>query len=397
MNQAIKIKFSIVAILFQAVLLTLLGCQKTQEKEAILAQVGTATLTLAELRESFPAEFEQIIHREQYLDFIKRWIDDEVIYQQAQKANLAKDSLMARKLAKITRKLMIEEFLSRDGDPEISEPDEMAMSQYYEMHKEEFRRKVPEVKFVHIRVETLKQAADLRGKIMRGDFLAIAASNSMDPNPESYNAVGFKKQSEFPSCLSQDISKTSINAVSQPITCPDGIYLLKVLDRQEAGSLIPFAETKEEISSILAMARKDKLLESRIAKYKDGLSISYNLDQIPGQSDIPRVDSMKAEIRKSTLPDSELKSNTAATVNPTPLKDPIAKEPKRARQSTAQNKTPATVRPQAVRPAQVNVDSLVDSKSPGITKPTETTLPNSTTAKPESEEKNNDQSPPPNP
>jgi hypothetical protein len=32
----------------------------------------------------------------------------------------------------------------------------------------------------------------------------------------------------------------------------------------------------------MAMERKDKLLEGRIAKYKEGIPVSYNLDQIPG-------------------------------------------------------------------------------------------------------------------
>jgi parvulin-like peptidyl-prolyl isomerase len=260
----------------------LIGCKKEPEKAVVLAQVGNATLTLDELRESFPAEFEQLIRREQYLDFIKRWIDDEVIYQQAQKAKLETDPVVGRKLEKLRRKLLIEEFLSRENSAEDFEPDELAMNQYYEMHKEDFRRKVPEVKFVHIRVQTNKQAAELRSKVSRGDFLAVATANSLDAVPESYSSITFKKQTEFPPCLAQDIAGAGIGAVTLPVACPDGFYLVKVLERQDAGSLIPFSEAKEEISGIMAMERKDKLLEGRIAKYKEGVPVSYNLDQIPG-------------------------------------------------------------------------------------------------------------------
>jgi parvulin-like peptidyl-prolyl isomerase len=261
------------------------ACKKQESKSVVLAQVGKSTLTLDDLRESFPAEFEQLIRREQYLDFIKRWIDDEAVYQQAQQAKLEDDPAVARKLEKVRRKVLIEEFLARENAADVFEPDEMAMNQYYEMHKEDFRRKVPEYRYAHIRVQTNKQASELRSKAQRSDFLAVAAANSLDPAPESYASIAFKKLSEIPPCLAPEIDKAGIGGVTLPVACADGFYLVKVLERQDAGSLIPFPEAKEEISGILILERKDKLLESRIAKYKEALAVSYNLDNIPGLSD----------------------------------------------------------------------------------------------------------------
>ncbi|MBW8889670.1 MAG: peptidyl-prolyl cis-trans isomerase [Fibrobacteres bacterium] len=261
------------------------ACKKQESKSVVLAQVGKSTLTLDDLRESFPAEFEQLIRREQYLDFIKRWIDDEAVYQQAKQSKLESDPVVARKLEKMRRKLLIEEFLAHENAGEVFEPDDMAMNQYYEMHKEDFRRKVPEYKYAHIRAQTNKQASELRSKAQRSDFLAVAGANSLDPAPESYASIAFKKLSEVPPCLAQELEKAGIGGVSLPVACSDGFYLVKVLEKQDAGSLIAFPEAKEEISGILILERKDKLQEGRIAKYKEGLAVSYNLDNIPGLSD----------------------------------------------------------------------------------------------------------------
>ena len=279
MDKTLRLVFLAASV---AVLALSVGCKKEEAKSPVLAQVGSATLTLDELRESFPAEYEQLIRREQYLDFIKRWMDDEAVYQQARKSKLEEDPAIARKLEKLRRKLLIEEFLARENSTEVFEPDEMAMNQYYEMHREEFRRKSPEYKILHIRAQTNKQAQELRSKAMRGDFLAIAAASSMDPAPESYASIAFKKLNEFPPCLSQDIDKAGVGGVTLPVACTDGFYLVKVLEKQDAGSLIPFAEAKEEISGILVLDRKDKLQEGRIATFKEGLEVSYHLDQIPG-------------------------------------------------------------------------------------------------------------------
>ncbi|MEO7427149.1 MAG: peptidyl-prolyl cis-trans isomerase [Fibrobacteria bacterium] len=358
-------------------LLVLGGCKKAAVKETVLAQVGNSTLTLEELRQSFPADFEQLIRREQYLDFIKRWMDDEVVYQQALKAKLENDPEVRRKAEKLRRKLLIEEYLAKENASEVFEPDEMSMNQYYEMHKEDFRRKVPEVKFMHIRVQTSKQAADLRAKANRGDFLAVAATGSLDPVPESYASIAYKKQTEFPPCLSQDIASAGIGSITLPIACPDGFYLVKVLERQDAGSLIPFAEAKEEISGILVMDRKDKMLENRIAKYKEGISFSYNLDQIPGLAESAKVaETPKAEPASvaapvTPAPIAKPKPASAAPSQPaaaeTPVSDPrLPREPKNA--PAAPTVPPATPAPVVADPRLPREPDQIGAPVPAIKK-----------------------------
>lgn len=340
----------------------LTACKKQDSKSPVLAQVGKATLTLDDLRETFPAEFEQLIRREQYLDFIKRWIDDEAVYQQARKAKLEDDPLVARKLEKIRRKLLIEEFLARENAGEVFEPDEMAMNQYYEMHKEDFRRKVPEYKYAHIRVQTNKQASELRPKAQRSDFLAVASANSLDPAPESYASIAFKKLSEVPPCIASEIDKVGIGNVTLPVACSDGFYLVKVLEKQDAGSLIPFPEAKEEISGVLILERKDKVLENRIAKYKEGLAVSYNLDNIPGLSDdaeaAPAAAALPASAKPapsaaSAAPASGTASSAPATPSPRPAPAPAAVPA--ASQASAAPQAPVSQAPAAsAAPAAAN-------------------------------------------
>lgn len=179
----------------------------------------------------------------------------------------------------------------------------MAMNQYYEMHKEDFRRKVPEIKYTHIRVATAKQAADLRWKVQTdNNFLAQAATHSLDPVPEAIASLPYKKETELPPCLAAEVAEARIGANTAPIACADGVYLVRILDRQEAGSLIPFPEAKEEISATLLMERKDKLLEGRVAQYKEGLAIAYNLDQIPGLTEAPGASSPQPAAAASGQP-----------------------------------------------------------------------------------------------
>jgi parvulin-like peptidyl-prolyl isomerase len=333
------------------------ACKSDRTKGTVLAQVGNASLTLEELRESFPAEYEQLIRREQYLDFIKRWIDDEVLYQQAVKGRLDDDPQVKRRLEKLARKLLIEEFLARENSSEAFEPDEISMNQYYEMNKEDFRRKVPEIKFAHIRVATARQAADIKGKILTDNaFLAQAASSSLDPVPESIASLPYKKQAELPSCLAAEIAAARIGQNTQPIACPDGVYIARILDRQEAGSLISFAEAKDEIGATLLMERKDKLLDGRVQKYKEGIAISYNLDQIPGltetASEVPAAGDTSSQAHPAPRVPMDPAEAAAAQAERLDAVEPTPPTPKPRRRPRPSAPAPAAVAPAVTPPTQ---------------------------------------------
>jgi parvulin-like peptidyl-prolyl isomerase len=262
--------------------LLLTGCRDKTPPPVVLAQVDQVKLTLSELRESFPAEYEKVLPREQYLDVIQRWIDDEAVYQQALKRKLDQDPQVLRKLERLRRRMIIEEFLSREIAANAGmEPDEASMQRYYENHKSEFLRKTPEYRYQQIRVGTLKEALAVRSKVNGSNFAALAAKHSLDSNLD-LSALPFRKPTEIPTCL-HDLLDARPGWLSNPVSCPDGVYLVRLQDRIAAGTALPFSEVREAISGQLVMQHKGRMRETKIRQYKEGVAVSLNVDQIPGQ------------------------------------------------------------------------------------------------------------------
>ena len=114
--------------------LVLAACHKSSPPPVVLAQVGQTRLTLDDVREIFPPEYEKVLPREQYLDFIQRWVDDEVIFQQALKLRLDQDPKIHARLERLRRKALIEEFMARESANQEFEPDEGSMTRFYEIH-----------------------------------------------------------------------------------------------------------------------------------------------------------------------------------------------------------------------------------------------------------------------
>ncbi len=264
-----------------ASLLTLAGCGKGDSQQIALAEVDGSKLTLDELRETFPAEYEKVLPREQYLDVIQRWIDDEAVYRQALKSKFNEDPKLRRKLERLQRRMIIEEFLARETVSADADPDEDALARFYESNKSDFLRKTPEFRFLHIRLATLKEALALRGRIRGDNFAALAERNSLDSAADA-GSPPLRKPSEIPACL-HDLLNAKPDWVSPPLSCPDGVYLVKLIDRAEAGTPLPFQEVRASIAARLAMQRKERLRESKIRQYKEGSAIRLNVDRIPGQ------------------------------------------------------------------------------------------------------------------
>jgi peptidyl-prolyl cis-trans isomerase C len=299
------------------------GCKKKQATGTPLAKVGEAVLTLEDVRYTFPQEFEQALPREQYLDFVKRWIDDEVIFQQAQKIGLEKDTSVARRIEDMRRKLLIEEFMSRENASESVEPDEGALSAYYEAHREDFRRKAPEWRFFTMRIQSLKEALELKPRLRGNDYLAQAAPHLMDPLPETPETPAYRKAQDIRACLQSAVTTTPVGQVAGPLTCPEGVLLVKILEKAESGSLIDFNDIRDHIAGILMMERKSKQREGTIARYKEGAIITFNLDKIPGR-DTPFEESESATVTQDQQDphDHGAVGNAAGDYMATPVQSP---------------------------------------------------------------------------
>jgi hypothetical protein len=245
-------------------------------------------------------------------------------------------------LKTMRRKVLIEEFLARESAGEDYEPDEGAMSRYYEMHKDAFRRAAPEFRFVHLRVGSSKEAQTARNQIKGENFAAIAARYSLDSAGEPTATLPFHKAGEIPLCLMHELTEAKLGSISTPLTCPDGFYVIKVVDRVETGTPIPFAEAKDAISSQLAMEHKDEMRAAKIRQYKEGVAVSFNLDQIPGLENAEATGSPQVAVAAT--------KNAATQGASDPMKKNVSAKPaaaKRHRHPPAPKPVPSKTTPPA--------------------------------------------------
>jgi peptidyl-prolyl cis-trans isomerase SurA len=146
---------------------------------------------------------------------------------------------------------------------------EEKVKEYYEQHKEQFRANEK----VHLAVIALRQedssnqngarslnlkAEEILARLRNGEgFGELARKFSQGPGAKDGGDIGFFKASELNPKLRDIIRGMSAGEISQAIPVPNGIQIIKVVERH-GGGVRPFEEVKDAIYGILYREELDR-------------------------------------------------------------------------------------------------------------------------------------------
>src|SRR3989339_503980 len=182
-------------LLFSIILIILLGLAigyflfnflKTGNSEPghVVARVGKAVLTVEDIHKRIPPEYSDFITYQQNVDYVKRWIDTEILYQAALARKIDREPDIRTRISKMQRDLLVSEMISRlsSQNADIADRD---VESYYQDHVDKFTRKETEVQYIHINVRTLAEAWKIRSQVTADNFLDLAKQYSLDPIPST--------------------------------------------------------------------------------------------------------------------------------------------------------------------------------------------------------------------
>ena len=291
--------------IFSLFLFTFLTCEKLSKPDSpVIARVGRSVLTLEDLNKSIPSEYSSRISREQRINYVKQWIDTELLYQEALRQKIDKEIDIRLRLEKMKKDLLGAEMISRNSFGTNKQKfSEEAINNYYEQHKESFIRESDVVKYIEIVVDNVKTGWKVRNMITQNNFLELAAQFSTipvrDPNTAPYIPLN-----SLPPELSSVIFTIRINGTTSPIKLPDGVRIVRVLDKQNAGDTCLVEEVKDEIVSALSTQSQKKDIENLLADLRQKTDYEFHFELISKGDDTQNeaVDSSE-NITDSTIAD----------------------------------------------------------------------------------------------
>ena len=255
-----------------------LGCAK-QEEGTTVAQVGEQRLTKETLLSRIPSPFLGRISTEEKRQLVEKWVEEELLYQEALKLEIEKEPEIANLIAQATRRLLVAEVLERmyEKDAEVLEGE---ILDYFEANRPSFAREQPEIRVRHILVKEKEALNQAWQRLRDGElFEKVAREASIDVSAELGGDLGYFTEdmvgaSFWEACQSAKLGRRT------RITTNSGLHIIEVLDRREAGSERELVDVRGEIQQRILSERRQVLREQLLEELKSRNDWSVALEKV---------------------------------------------------------------------------------------------------------------------
>jgi len=268
--QVIKTVLVIVPLFFGS-------CGNPKKQTPIVARVGSEVLTIEKVKQAIPLEYTSAISEAQVRDFIQRWIDNQILYQEALRRRIHLLPKIKRQLEEIQKELIVAYYLESTINNKIN-PNDSEIQEYYRIHRDEFIRPEELRHIWLILVPERNKARSIRRQLLtNADFQQIAKQQSKDPSAEHGGDLGFVPKDKLFDKVGNIAFSLPVGRISQPINSELGYYLVKVIEVRKKGEIQELEEVYDLIRERLLVHKRVEEYEQLLARLKESVSIEKDL------------------------------------------------------------------------------------------------------------------------
>ncbi|NCO68134.1 MAG: peptidylprolyl isomerase [Nitrospirae bacterium CG_4_10_14_0_8_um_filter_41_23] len=273
-----------VLILVIPVLFAFVACAKKEgQKGSDLAKVGNVKITQADLEREIKnlPDFAQKIFegsggKERFLNEL---IKKELLYQEALKKGLDKNTEYMKKVEDFKKITLIGQLLEKEIESKTKVTDQ-DVKDYYEKHKEDFAP-VSQIRMSLILVKTEEEAKKILERLNKGeDFAKVAKKSSINlSSAKNGGDLGYLSRGQMTPELEAAAVRLKTGEISEPLKTQSGYQIIKVTDKK-IGKVVEFERVKNFISQHLSAEKQKEVFDSYIESLKKSYKVDINKEAI---------------------------------------------------------------------------------------------------------------------
>jgi len=258
------------------------GCQE-KNSSPVIVRIGKSVLTVEDLYKSIPPEYADRISPEQNVNYVKQWIQTELLYREALRLKYDKEPYIKERLEKMKKDLLAAEVINRSSKHFSSSIDQSSITDYYNQNQNKFIRDKDMVIYLEIVVEDLKTAYLVKQNANLHNFSEYAEKYSKIPFSDTLNVTPVPVD-DVPADLKNAIQATMPGNISNPVKSELGYHLLLIIEKLPKGSICREEEVREEILTILSAKKQKENVEKMISALRLKNDMEYNINLITGNN-----------------------------------------------------------------------------------------------------------------
>ncbi|MFH1215607.1 MAG: peptidylprolyl isomerase [Pseudomonadota bacterium] len=250
----------------------------------ILASVGETTLSATRFNmmiDMMPPQVQIMLRSNQEMkkELINRWVEINLLVQEALSEGLDKDPLATLKIEEMRNRILVEELVAKKVDTR-SGIEQTQIASYYTDNKTEFvQGEQVEAQHILIRVDATASDEDkeqarkniemIREKLKKGEsFARLAQQYSEDPGSGNKGGnLGFFSRGQMVKEFEDAAFATNPGETSGPVLTNFGWHLIHVVSKKEPEQL-PLEKVSRQIEAKLKAERNEKALQNLVESLK---------------------------------------------------------------------------------------------------------------------------------
>lgn len=277
------------------------------DEEAVLAQVGSYTLTLKEFEaqvQSLPPNIQMMLVQDPKLkeQFLDRWVQITLLAQEARDRKLDQNEEVKSRIETLMNSVLAQEMVKLEVEGKIEVIDDEVQA-YYKAHQEDFSQ--PEmVKARHILLkvpadadektiaEAESRVKDVRKKLEEGaDFASLAKEYSDDPGTKDKGGeLGFFPKGRMVPEFEAAAFAQKPGEISDPVKTAFGYHIIQTEEKRE-GSVKALDEVQDQIRQELQRKKQQEMFEKLVEQIKAKYPVKVNKELLAKVSANPPAES----------------------------------------------------------------------------------------------------------
>jgi peptidyl-prolyl cis-trans isomerase C len=264
-------------VLLLAFLLSGMRCgeaeKKSRPKDALVC-INHECLTERDIEYQIPDAYRGAVTPEEKKEYVKRWIRNEIIYQEAKRQKVDQDKKVKSLVKQGIKDILVKEFIDQKLKDKLKVTEEEAR-RYYQQNRQQFAWEDDYVRISHIFIQGMSGATLADLLLKEGNkFEDIALKMSEDETTKKKGGdLGFVRTQDLSPEIAEFASKLKEEEISPPIQTSYGYEIIRVTDRRQKGSHKGFQWAKEEIINSLTLQYRQREIENILEQLGEKVEI----------------------------------------------------------------------------------------------------------------------------
>jgi parvulin-like peptidyl-prolyl isomerase len=229
------------------------SCKPRVQPESVMARVGESVLTRTELTKRLGLEG---MRPDQENEFVERWVDRELLYQEAVKLNVGDDEALKWQMETVEKEYRANALLDKMYAEKIQVTEE-DITVFYEKNRDLFQTDEEEVHLFDLATKTREEADAALSAIQGGkSFEETAKAQSSGLFHEQGGDMGYVKRNDLIPELARPAFTMADGKVSDVISTTAGFHVLKVVRRIAKQQAKPLEDVRDVIVSQIRVNRE---------------------------------------------------------------------------------------------------------------------------------------------